>query len=232
MIVYITRHAQPAFPPPEVEEDPEFPSSDRPISELGREQARLLGLRMEAIGFGGGIRASPYRRTCQTANIICEALGSQFRPAAPFREIVQREETILAFSGLTLAELQDEFAHLTPGSALAYPWWTTELEDSDVVRARVAPFVDHLVATGSDDVLLVGHGASTGAATRYLLTHCEDVPDDIPLTWNCALTAFRCSAGANGEIASCEMIMLQDTTHMDEDQVTSNAKFRYSLEDS
>ena len=100
------------------------------------------------------------------------------------------------------------------------------------MRARVAPFVDHLVATESDDVLLVGHGASTGAATRYLLTHCERVPDEIPLTWNCALTAFRCIARADGEILSCEMIMLQDTSHMDEDQVTSNARFRYTLEEA
>ena len=229
MIVYITRHGQPAFPPPEVEEDPEDPQRDRPISDLGCQQARLLGERLASIGFAGRIYSSPYRRTCQTADIICEALGSEFQPSALFREIVQRAETIAAFTGLTLEDLRTEFAHLAQDATLAYPWWTTEIEDSEAVRARVAPYVDHLVVCAEDDVLLVGHGASTGAATRHLLSHCKSVPDEIPLTWNCALTAFHCLVGVNGEMAGCDLLMLQDTAHMEEAQVTSNAKFRESL---
>ena len=214
MIVYITRHGQRAFSPPEVEEDPEFPRQDRPLSALGREQARLLGEYLVAIGFSGAIYASPYRRTAQTGDIISAALGSAFYPSAPIREMVTDAENMARFSGLTLEALCEELEHLAPDATLAYPWWTMEDEEDEDVQARVGPFIDHLVGCNRDDVLLVGHGASAGAATRHLLTYCNDVPDAIPLTWHCALTAFRCSEGTNGRILSCDLLMLQDTTHL------------------
>jgi len=226
MIVYITRHGQPSFPPPEIEEDPEFPSGDRPLSALGREQARLLGRRLAASGFRGLIFSSPYRRTAMTADLIAEALGSTFVPAAPIREIVTAPNNIRDFRGLTIEALRLEFQQVAPDATLHYPWWTADAEENQDVRARVGPFIDWLVANTRRDVLLVGHGASAGAATRHLLARCTTTPEEIPLTWNCALTAFRCDGVADDGAGACELLLLQDTRHLPDEQVTSNATFR------
>ena len=53
-----------------------FPVGETLISELGREQARLLGIRLREMGFSGVILSSPYVRTMLTAEIIAKETGA------------------------------------------------------------------------------------------------------------------------------------------------------------
>lgn len=216
MIVYITRHGQPLLRSAD-EADPEFPRHDPPLTPLGEAQARALGRRLREMGFSGRIYTSPYRRTAQTSERIAEELGAWHYPEAAIREIVKREEQMVGFVGLTLEELRAEFPRIAPDASLPHPWWTPHAEDAAAVLARVAPFLEALLANGQEDVLLVGHGASVGAATRFLLQRCPEGPEELPLSWNCALTAFRVGA-------TCEVLYLRDTSHLPDEQVTSNAR--------
>lgn len=222
MIVYITRHGQPLLKPAE-EIDPEYPRHDPPLSPLGDAQASALGQRLCEMGFRGRIYTSPYRRTAATAERIAEALDTVHYPEAAIREIVKRAEQMVGFEGLTLEALRAECRRIAPDAMLRHPWWTPDAEDDDAVLARVAPFLEDLLAHPDGDVLLVGHGASVGAATRFFLERCTPAPEEMPLSWNCALTAFR--AGD-----ACETLLLRDTAHLPDEQVTSNAKTRLEVD--
>lgn len=218
MIVYITRHGQPWLSSTKDGGDPEYPPGDPPLSALGRDQARLLGARLRAIGFSGSILASPYWRTAETANLVAEELGATFRVEAAIREIVKVPEQMAAFRGLAVAELRATFPRLAPDATLGYPWWTTEAETSEMVLARVGQF---LRARHPDegDVLLVGHGASVSACIRYFLNPYPDVLARVENNWNCGLTGIQVAP-------HFKPLLLADTAHLAPDQVTSNAKTR------
>lgn len=218
MIVYITRHGQPLLRGAE-EVDPEYPRHDPPLTPLGRAQSSALGRRLREIGFAGRVYVSPYRRTALTAELIAAELGMHHYPEPAIREIVKREEQMLDFVGLTLGALRAECPRIAPDASLDHPWWTPQAEDDDQVFARVAPFLDRLTSNGSGDALLVGHGASVQAATRYFLERCEGIPVEMPLSWNCALTAFRVGD-------PCEVLLLRDTAHLPDSLVTSNARIK------
>ncbi len=216
MIVYITRHGQPLIESAE-EADPEYPRHDPPLTTLGRLQASALGRRLRQAGFGGRIYASPYRRTVETAELIAEELDCCHTPEPAIREIVKQAEQMEGFVGLAVEALRAEYPRVAPDASLPKPWWTPEAETDDQVLDRVAPFLQRLIGNGGGDALLVGHGASVQAVTRWFLERCRGVPMEMPLSWNCALTAFQV-----GE--ACEVLFLRDTTHLLDDQVTSNAR--------
>jgi broad specificity phosphatase PhoE len=216
MILHITRHGQVLPAAPGQVENVDYPRGDRPLSALGREQARLLGERLRELGFEGRIYASPYRRTVETAQVIADVVNTEVIPSAPFREVVVTAEQIVNFRGATGVELEAEFPRVRSDAGFPYPWWTQEAETSDDVEARVAPLVDEL-ARGSRDALLVGHGASVGGATRHVLRHCA--PDRLSERrdgWNCILTSFRMSP-------VFEILHLADTAHLPPGAVTANA---------
>jgi len=219
MIVYITRHGQPVQATSAQKEDPEFPLTDRPLSALGREQARRLGERLQKLGFTGTIYASPYRRTAETADVIAEVLDTVFYPEVALREIVKVPDSLIDFRGLTLDGLRRSFPHVAADAVLPYPWWTLAAETSEEVLARVRPFLERLLGETDGDVLLVGHGASVGASTRYFLEGYPDVRARLGPGWNCALTAIQVKP-------RMEPILLRDTAHLAEHQVTSNATTR------
>lgn len=222
MIVYITRHGQPLLQPADAA-DPEFPRHDPPLTPLGEAQAIALGRRLRALGFRGRIYTSPYRRTVRTAECIAAELNTVHYPEAAIREIVKRAEQMVGFQGLSLEALRAEFRRVAPDAALPYPWWTPQAEDDAAVLARVAPFLERLLERRDGDVLLVGHGASVGAATRFFLERCTPVPEEMPLSWNCALTAFRVQE-------TCETLLIRDTAHLPDEEVTSNAKTKLEVE--
>lgn len=222
MRIYITRHGQPRLRAAE-EADPEFPRHDPPLSELGMAQATALGRRLRGMGFAGRIYTSPYRRTAATAQLIAEELGTVFHLEPAIREIVKREEQMVGLCGLALEGLRAEFPRLAPDATLAYPWWTPQAEDGDAVLARVRPFLERLVAGRDGDALLIGHGASVHAATRFFLERCERLPEEMPPSWNCALTAFRVGH-------AWEAVLLRDTAHLPDERVTSNARSKLEVD--
>ena len=225
MIVHITRHGQVLPSGPETWSHADYPPGDMPLSDLGRCQAHLLGLRLRDDGFNGQIYSSPYLRTIETACGVADVVDATVIPAAPMREIVKRDGQMDGFTGLTPQGLRDVHPRVRPPDAFDAHWWTATAETDDDVEARVAPFVDALIqrdVTGdAPDCLLVGHGASTGGVIHHLLRRCA--PDQIGPPepgWNASLTSFRCDGGS-GRV---DLLRRLDTDHLPEDAITSNAQ--------
>ncbi len=225
MLVHITRHGQVLPAAADTWSHADYPPGDPPLSELGNRQAQLLGEHLAALGFQGRIYSSPYRRTVATACAIADVVGVDVEPAAPLREIVKRAEQMQGFVGMTGPLLATVHPRVTVPGDFADQWWTTGAETDADVEARVAPFVDSLLG-GNDDVLLVGHGASTGGVIDHLLRKFapEEIHEPTP-GWNCALTTFS-------SMDSLRMLTRMDTDHLPEDHVTSNAQSRADVERS
>jgi broad specificity phosphatase PhoE len=222
MLVHISRHGQVLPPSDDTWSRADYPPGDPPLSDLGRRQAHLLGQRLAAMDFCGRIYSSPYRRTVETACQVADVVDASVEPAAALREIVKRETQMQGFVGLTGAQLRDLHPRVRVGDDFDDHWWTTAAESDDDVGARVAVLVD--VVLGDGDVLLAGHGASTGGAIHHLLRRCS--PDQIGEPepgWNCALTTFRCAD-------SVELVRRMDAEHLPEDHITSNAQSRQEVE--
>jgi broad specificity phosphatase PhoE len=212
MTLHLTRHGQ-------VDQKTDHPVGDPHLSPLGREQARLLGERLRALGFSGRIFSSPYMRTIETANIVAEVAGASVIPAPEMREYVIRDDQMDSFKGLTLSELADRYSRVDGDMAFDYPWWTSEIETQEIIEARVKPLVDRVSKSG-EDALLVGHGASVGGVHGYILgKHAPDRLGSGEPGWNCVLSSFQFEE-------EFKLIRLLDTEHLPEDHVTSNAKTR------
>ena len=76
MKIYVTRHGQ-------IDLNAEYhggnallPVGEVLLSELGREQATLLGKKLCKLGFAGKIYASPLLRTMETAELIAKETGA------------------------------------------------------------------------------------------------------------------------------------------------------------
>ena len=201
MILHITRHGQILPSAGGDAGDGGPPDLDPRLSSLGRRQAFLLGRRLRDAGFGGPVYASPFRRAAETAQIVAGTVDSEVILAPPLRESNGSGGLVDDFIGETGPRLQAEFPRIRAGEDLAFPWWTTDPETPGDVEARVGPLVEELEDRGRE-TLLVGHAASVGAATRYLL-----------LTSFILLPDFRC-------------LELASTDHLPNDSMTSNGKTR------
>lgn len=218
--LFATRHAQPRVRTPD--RDPDYPAGNPYLSELGREQARCLGLRLREEGDIECIYASPYHRTMETADIVAEIIGAEIIPEPRFREMTG--ENIARFEGHTIAQLRTLFRHVARDAELAFPWWTLAPEALDehgrrpLILERVTHLIDALRERHERDVLLVGHGASLGAAYHYLLDR-STPPDDAPTFygWNCALLAATLQP-------AIQITLWGDTRHLPEKWVTSNGQ--------
>lgn len=223
MILYITRHGQPLVKGGiDATGDPDYPPGDPPLSALGREQARRFGLRLKNEGFAGRIYASPYRRTMETADVIAGVLNSVTWPVPALREYTG--PNIHTFQGGTLEQFRALFPTLAPEARLAHPWWTLqeELPDESGLRPqvleRVGAFIETLTAGPRQDALLVGHGASTSAAARWLHRKIAgDKPFPDKPGWNCTYTAISLQP-------EIEFLAFRDISHLEPEQVTSNRR--------
>lgn len=220
MLIHVTRHGQVLPAGTDSWSHADYPPGDPPLSETGLHQAHLLGERLAQTGFRGQILSSPYRRTLQTACQIAAACDLTVQPAAPMREIVKKVEQMTNFVGMTAEQLRQLHRCISVPADFPDKWWTQHAESDAQVEARVAPFVDDLLETGDRDVLLVGHGASTGGVIDHLLRKFapELITEPTP-GWNCALSSFRCAD-------QIELLQRMDTDHLPEDHVTSNAQPR------
>lgn len=225
MIIHSTRHGQVLPSGSDTWSLADYPPGDMPLSDLGRRQAHLLGQRLQSERFDGPIYSSPYRRTVETACGVADVVDAPVIPVAPLREIVKREGQMDGFSGLAAGDLAALHPRVQPPSDFSDNWWTSAAETDDDVETRVAPFVDGLLADDSDSetqqILLVGHGASTGGIIHHLLRRCA--PDQIGPPepgWNCSLTSFRCH-GLKGRV---ELVCRLDTAHLPPEAITSNAQ--------
>lgn len=201
-------------------ENVDFPKGDPPLTELGREQARLLGERLAGAGFQGRVYTSPYRRTVETGHIIAEHVDAPVVLARPIREIVKHAEAMVDFQGQTVAELQAAFPRVVPGEDYEYPWWRGEAELAEDVEARVRPFIDALIEREAGDALLIGHGASMIACARHVLRRfAPELLPQVPPMWNCGLSSFRVQPTFEAARLAC-------VEHLPEDAVTTNSESR------
>lgn len=184
MLRIITRHGQIA-PESEFVGNHLYPAGEDPLSDLGREQAAMLGERLKEQGFKGKILASPYMRTLETADIIAKITGLSVIPFAPIREIFKTGEQIDEYKGLTLEEMREKYECIDQNVSLDYPWWTPVIESEEEVLQRIKEGIKIAESLyGDSEILFVGHGASTNALiTAY------DIPKRMhPFLFNCAIS--------------------------------------------
>lgn len=184
MLRIITRHGQIA-PEADFVGNHLYPAGEDPMSDLGREQAALLGKRLKEQGFKGKILSSPYMRTLETADIIAGITGLTVIPFAPIREIFKTEQQIKDYKGLTLDEMRKKYKNIDPEITLDYPWWTPDIENEDEVLERINKGIALAESLyGDEEILFVGHGASTNA-----LINAYGIPKRMhPFLFNCAIS--------------------------------------------
>lgn len=198
MIIYITRHGQ-------IAGQGDYPTGHARISPLGRRQAAKAGERLSQLGFRGTVLVSPYHRCLETAEIICEITRTSFVPEPRIGEIAR--EWISDFVGYRPNEIEEAFTHCTRGAKFPWPWWPEGEESSADVAERVGDLTRELVNREQDDLLLVGHGATTGAAFRLLAGEPSG-------HYNAALSAVKLPAG--------KILLKNDTEHLGKGEVTQN----------
>jgi len=139
---------------------------DPPLSEDGVVQANQLGQRLvgEAIRH---IFASPFLRTVQTANFVADALDLPIKLESGLSEWLNPAWMQTNPERLSMQELQELFPRIDPSYTSRviahYP------ETSEKVLERTAETAKRLMTEFSEDILLVGHGASVVGVTQGLV---------------------------------------------------------------
>jgi len=182
--VYITRHGQVEFNAEYYNGDASLPKGELLLSDLGRKQAVILGRRMKELGFQGKIYASPLLRTMETAELIANETGSSIVPVPWFQEIFGDQAAIDAYRGYTIEELRKHYFRIAEDAVLEYPWWVMQAETQEMVKERVIRGLNKQLNECTEDILLVGHGASAGAAHEYLNLKKGG------FIWNCGLGMY------------------------------------------
>ena len=142
---------------------------DPPLSEDGLIQARELGHRLKAENIAH-IFASPFLRTIQTANEVAHILNLPIKLEAGLGEWHN-------------PDWMSETPEIHPPEFLAarYPsidWDYQSIvtpqypESEEEVNRRTSTTVQKLVAKFSEEILIVGHGASVWGGTRGLVPDC------------------------------------------------------------
>ena len=160
MKIYLVRHGQSEGNVRELW----YGSSDLPLTDLGRQQARDAGQKLRGMAFSA-CYASPLSRALDTAKLVMEG-----RPEPLHIVPDLREQHMGLFEPKTVQEIRAEdpdffralmadWVHLTP----------PEGEPFDTGLApRVAKVLDDIVAKG-EDCLIVAHNGPLVFAISYLL---------------------------------------------------------------
>lgn len=116
---------------------------DTPLTERGREQARVAGEQAGALEIDL-IVASPLSRAAETARIIAEALG--YDPAAIIAQPLAMERSYGALEGQPWT---------VPADPLAFP----DIETEATLNDRARQTLERLRLLEQDTILLVSHGS-------------------------------------------------------------------------
>lgn len=138
---------------------------DPPLSEDGIEQAQRLGQRLVGEGIVH-IFASPFLRTVQTANEVANCLDLPIKIESGLSEWLNPSWMATEPERLPLEVLQENFPidpSYTSRVVARYP------ETSEMVFQRTAETAQRLIDEFSDDILLVGHGASVVGCAQGLV---------------------------------------------------------------
>lgn len=139
---------------------------DPPLSEDGLEQAKQLGQRLVGENIAH-IFASPFLRTVQTANEVAQALDLPLKLESGLSEWLNPAWMPSTPERMPIELLQQCFPRIdrdyTSRVKVHYP------ETSEQVFQRTADTVQRLTHEFSQDILLVGHGASVVGCTSGLV---------------------------------------------------------------
>jgi broad specificity phosphatase PhoE len=126
--------------------------SDRPLTELGREQARALAEIVAAQNVEA-IYSSPLERALETARIVAAQTGLEVIPRDDLREVDTG-----SWSGLSRAEVQERFPEEFERWISGGTGWE-DGESYEQMGERVLAAVRQIAATHPDGrVLIVSHG--------------------------------------------------------------------------
>jgi probable phosphoglycerate mutase len=109
MRLYVIRHGDAAHTPYTY-------GVNKPLTELGRRQARAAGEALRGHGITH-IYSSSVQRTRETAELIAATLGLPVEHSEQWQE-----HLIPAIEGLTLAQVREQWPHLAP-DRMDEPWW-------------------------------------------------------------------------------------------------------------
>lgn len=204
---FIARHGQvDAWGPSR--QDPRIVRRDPPLTDEGRCQATALGRRLAGSeAFAGLVFASPFRRTLETAQLICEALDMRFAPLPELGEFMAGTEYNAPFRGMSRAEMIDAYSRITVPGAWPDHWWYPWQENLDAFLARTRKGIS-IVSRHADvpaSLLLVGHGAQLQWLPRILL---DEMELELPRGVNTALTRI------GFDQARAKLVYGNDTSHL------------------
>ena len=185
--VYVTRHGQ-------VGDKRYYKSAsgirDIMLTDLGREQAKLLGeYLIKEKKFNGTIMVSPFHRTTETGLIVAEMLGKKVLLEPGIQEIAPGKKGKV----MTGAEISAAFSgKAIPGSAFTDDWRCFN-EDHAARQERVSKAIDRILKETKGDILLVSHGGTCGNIFKALNDKrpSKKVKSGGGKPWNCSLSIFE-----------------------------------------
>jgi len=126
--------------------------SDRPLTELGRQQAQHLADEVAGLGLTA-IYTSPLRRCTETADIVSRVVS-----LPPIADPALQEVDVGSWAGLTRAEVEDRYPDGFHNWISGGTGWT-DGETYEEMSERVLTAVRSIAGTHRDEnVLLVSHG--------------------------------------------------------------------------
>lgn len=173
---------------------------DPPLSEDGFIQAQELGQRLKNQNISH-IISSPFLRTIQTANEVAEVLDLPIKLEAGLSEWFNPDW----MDSHPETHPQEFLAEKYPRIDWSYQSLVTPSypETQVKINRRTKQTASKLINKFSEDILLVGHGASVLGITRGLVS--GNPTFKVPL---CSLTQVVCHAGDS------ELTLQTDTSHL------------------
>jgi len=208
MKIYVTRHGQVDFNAKYLNGDVSLPVGETPLSELGRQQATLLGRRMKQLGFKGKVLASPLLRTMETAELIAKEIDAEIVPTPWFHEIFGNQKELDAYRGHSVEELRALFSNISQDAFMEKCWWPSKRETFDNVCARVSKGLTEYMEENAEDIILVGHAASAAAALKHFELWTGGI------LWNCGLSLYDTDYPENN--------VYNEVSHLPEEAVSCN----------
>jgi len=208
--IYLTRHGQVGGKKNYV-----TAAREQGLTDLGREQARLLGKYLKnEYKFNGKIMVSPLHRTIDTGLEISAVTGSGKVILEPgLQELVTPKNNY----GMTGAQIEGYFPGKTiPGSTFDDNWRIRE-EDAAARQKRISAAVKRILAETEGDLLLVGHGGVVGGVVNDMNNRRAGGVKPIRGTaWNCCLFTFELDE--NNKVVKSSYT----TRYMPDEKVTHN----------
>jgi broad specificity phosphatase PhoE len=126
--------------------------ADRPLTDKGREQARVLAARLAHIELEA-VYSSDLRRARETAAVVAENQGLELRQLPELREV-----DVGSWSGLTRAEAEERFPDGFHRWKEGFPGWT-DGETYEAMTERVLGAIRQIAGEHDGErLLVVSHG--------------------------------------------------------------------------